>query len=399
MTRGRAVLVIMLVVALLTIVARPATAATLVVAQDGRGNAKDCDASTPTPYTTVTSAVAAAKPHDVIKICPGTYPEQLTIAKPLTLRGESGAVLKPSGMVANTTSLTTGNALATIIVVDSVSGVTIEGLTIDGADNGISSCPTPALVPVPDLFGIFYRNASGTVRDSAIRNMRLGPGLAACRGGTAMFVQSGSGGRSVVAIEDNSIHDFQRNGITANEAGTTAHIRRNVVTGLGPTTGAVQIGIQLAKAATSSVGATGVVEENVVTQMISAACVDAVTCASNANGVVIGSGSSGVRVARNTLGSTQTGVAVFGDGNRVQDNVIFDTLVFDGIYVEGTGNDIKGNNITRSDESGIFIAGNDNRVVNNRINEAPIGLLDGGTGNTFQKNTSLNAPVPGPVAT
>src|SRR5262245_59982326 len=157
-------------------------------------------------------------------------------------------------MVANTTSLITGNALATIIVVDGVRNVTIEGLTIDGADNEISNCPLPPQVPVPDLFGIFYRNASGTVRDSAIRNMRLGPGLAACRGGTAILVQCGTGGRSEVAIEDNSIHAFQRNGITANEAGTTAHIRRTVVTGLGPTTGAVQNGIQLASGVTEAVG-------------------------------------------------------------------------------------------------------------------------------------------------
>src|SRR5262245_6436467 len=164
MNRGSVVPVIVFVLAVLGILAPAATAATLVVAQDGQGSAKDCNAPTPTPYTTVASAVAAAKPHDVIKICPATYPEQLTIAKPLTLRGESGAVLKPSGMVANTTSLTTGNALATIIVVDGVSGVAIEGLTIDGADNGINTCPLPAQLPVPDLFGIFYRNASGTVR-------------------------------------------------------------------------------------------------------------------------------------------------------------------------------------------------------------------------------------------
>jgi parallel beta-helix repeat protein len=391
MTRGGVAALIVLVVALLTTVAGPAAAKTLVVAPDGHGNPKDCNASEATPYTTIASAVAAAAPHDAIKICPGTYPEQITIAKSLILRGESGAVLKPSAMVANTTSLTPpNNALAAIIAVDGVKDVTIEGLTIDGADNGISSCP--AQVPVPDLFGIFYRNASGAVRDSAIRNMRLGPGLAACRGGTAILVQSGSGGRSQVTIENNSIHDFQRNGITANEAGSTVQIRRNVVTGLGPTTGSVQSGIQIAR------GATGVVEENVVTQMISASCVDVATCGSNGNGVIIGSGSSDVRVVRNTLGSTQTGVAVFGDDNRVQGNVIFETLVFDGIYVEGGGNDVESNNITRSDESGIFIAGDGNRVTNNRINEAPIGLLDGGVGNTFAKNTILNTPVPGPVA-
>src|SRR5262245_19892892 len=213
MTRGNVALVSVLVVALLTIVAGPSTAETLVVAQDSHGSAKDCKASTPTPYTTIAIAVAAARPRDVIKICPGTYPEQITIAKSLTLRGESGAVVQPSAMVANTTSLVTGNALATIIVVDGVRGVIIEGLTIDGADNGIDSCPAPAQAPVPDLFGVFYRNASGTIRDSAIRNTRLGPGLAACRGGTAILVQSGGGGRSEVAIEDNSIHAFQQNGI------------------------------------------------------------------------------------------------------------------------------------------------------------------------------------------
>src|SRR5262249_34916254 len=152
-------------------------------------------------------------------------------------------------------------------------------------------------VPVPDLFGIFYRNASGTVRDSAIRNMRLGPGLAACRGGTAILVQSGTGGGSQGAVGDHSSHPLPPHRIGASEAGTTAHIRRNVVTGLGPTTGAVQNGIQLASGVTGAVGATGVVEENVVTQLISANCVSAATCAANANGVIIGSGSSGVRVA------------------------------------------------------------------------------------------------------
>src|SRR5262249_47935418 len=120
MTRGSFATLIVLVVALLTIVAGSSTAETLVVAQDGHGSAKDCNASTPTPYTTIASAVAATRPRDVIKICPGTYPEQITIAKSLTLRGESGAVVQPPAMVANTTSLVTGNALATIIVVDGV---------------------------------------------------------------------------------------------------------------------------------------------------------------------------------------------------------------------------------------------------------------------------------------
>jgi len=38
-------------------------------------------------YTTITAALNAAAPGDVIEICPALYPEQLIIAKPLTLRG------------------------------------------------------------------------------------------------------------------------------------------------------------------------------------------------------------------------------------------------------------------------------------------------------------------------
>lgn len=389
MNRLEIVLIVTLAAALSLLVASPATAATLVVAQDGHGTATSCEAPAPTPYTTIGAAIAAARPHDVVKVCPGVYAEQLTIAKPLTLRGESGAVVKPAGMVATTTSLTTGNALATVIVVDGAAGVTIEGLTIDGADNGIATCAgAPTFAPTPDLFGVFFRNASGTVSDSVVLNMRLGAGLESCRGGTAILVQSANGGRSVVTIERNSVHDFQRNGITANESGTDVRIRRNVITGLGPTTGAVQNGIQLA------FGATGVVEENAVSQMISANCLDVASCPGNANDVIIGSTSSGVRVLRNVLGSSQTGVAVFGDDNRVQDNVIFDTRVFDGVYVEGDGNVVHGNDITRSDEAGVFLFGNDNRVSNNRINEAGVGIIDDGAGNRVLNNTILNTPAP-----
>jgi parallel beta-helix repeat protein len=389
MTRGCFVAFTVMIGALAPMLAEPASARTLVVAQDGHGTASSCDAPTPTPYTTVSAAVAAAQPHDLIVVCAGTYQEQVTITKPLTLRGQPGAALKPVSMVANTTSLTTGNAIAAVIVVGGVTGVTIEGLTVDGADNGIGSCPGPALAPTPDLFGIFFRNASGAVRDSAIRNLRL-PSLPSCRGGTSILVQSANGGRSAVTIEGNSIHAFQRNGITANEVGTSVQIRRNIVTGLGPTT-VVQNGIQLAR------GATGAVEDNVVTQTISTSCVSASSCPANASNVLVGSGSSGILVARNVLGHGQTGVAVFGDENRVQDNVIFETLVFDGIYVAGDGNHVHGNDVTRSDEAGIFIDGNGNRVTNNRINEAPVGLLDGGAGNAFANNTLLNTPVPGPV--
>ena len=43
-------------------------------------------------YVTISAAVAAASPGDTIKVCPGTYPEQVMINKTLTLKGAQAGV-------------------------------------------------------------------------------------------------------------------------------------------------------------------------------------------------------------------------------------------------------------------------------------------------------------------
>ena len=106
--------------------------ATLVVAKDGQGSPKDCDAPTPTPYTTIGAAVAAAQAGDLIKVCPGVYAEQVVIAKSLALEGENVAVC-PS------------NANAVIIfqshgvrVRDNVLGLSQTGVFVEGDDNTVT---------------------------------------------------------------------------------------------------------------------------------------------------------------------------------------------------------------------------------------------------------------------
>lgn len=64
-----------------------APGATLVVDEDGQATANNCNSSTVTPYTTVSAAVTAATAGDTVKVCPGTYTEDVTIDKALTLKG------------------------------------------------------------------------------------------------------------------------------------------------------------------------------------------------------------------------------------------------------------------------------------------------------------------------
>src|SRR5262249_3196824 len=91
-------------------------------------------------FTHVQDAINAAAAGDRIRICKGSYVEQLTIQKSLTLDADNGATLMPSAMHQNTVSLFSSEPIAAAILVQNASDVTIRGLIVDGANNGITGC-------------------------------------------------------------------------------------------------------------------------------------------------------------------------------------------------------------------------------------------------------------------
>ncbi|TAJ80992.1 hypothetical protein EPO44_18190 [bacterium] len=353
----------------------PAAADSELIVDD---NLVECPAA---GFMTIQAAVDAAGPGAKIRVCPGTYNEQVTINKPLRIIGDNGAVVKRSGMTANTTSLSTGAPISAAILVKDTTEVTIRSLTVDGANNGITGCG-------PRLIGIFYRNASGKIEDVAVRNMKLGAGLEGCQSGLGIFVQSG-GGSSNVEVKNSSVHDFQKNGITGNEPGTDIRVTGNVVTGIGPTTGAAQNGIQI------GFGAKGRIDENTVANHIWSPCVSISVCAFVATDLLIFSAND-VRITENTVGKSQVGIFLQGNNGKVEGNNVFDTDVFDGIELIGNNNKVENNNITNSDGAAIFIDGNNNKITGNKINEASIGVLKaaGSVGNIIDGNRFVNTPTP-----
>src|SRR5690348_313467 len=98
-------------------------------------------------FTRIQDAVDAASPGATIRVCKGTYFEQVAIGKPLTIAADNGAVLMPSTMQQNSTSLLDGTPIATAILVAGTTGVSIDGLTVDGTNNGLTQC-------APRLFGM-----------------------------------------------------------------------------------------------------------------------------------------------------------------------------------------------------------------------------------------------------
>ena len=123
-------------------------------------NKVECPSAT---FTKIQDAVNAASPGDTIHVCKGNYVEQVSIHISLTIAADNGAVLMPSNMQSNTTSLFDAAPLAVALLVSDATDVTIHGLIVDGANNGISAC-------APNLFGLAFQNASGTVRRTTVRN-------------------------------------------------------------------------------------------------------------------------------------------------------------------------------------------------------------------------------------
>ena len=126
-------------------------------------------------FSSIQGAVDAAAPGDTIQVCPGTYDEQVEIAKPLTLvgvekGGRNAAVVQPSNLIVNTDLV--GFPTAAVMLVRDTSDVTIKNITVDGINNGIV-CGSST----PYINGIFYRNASGEIASVAIKNMRTPGGL------------------------------------------------------------------------------------------------------------------------------------------------------------------------------------------------------------------------------
>jgi nitrous oxidase accessory protein NosD len=373
-----------------------ALALTRVVDGDGFGSSTNCNDPSVPAFVTIGAAIAAAAPNDIIKVCPGIYDEQVTVSKPLTIRGDNGAILKPTAMVGNTTSQT-GLLLpiAAAIVVKPNAGVlanvVIESLTIDGADNGIGGC-------APVLVGIFYRNASGTISKVAVKNMKLGPGLSGCQSGLGIFVQGVSPAVANVTVQDSSVNGYQKNGITGNENGTTIKVLRNVVTGSGATPDIAQNGVQI------GFGAKGLAESNIITNHVYALCTSPEDCGAASTNILVNE-SNNITVNLNTVGTSNVNIYIVGNNGLANGNIVFNSVVFDGIALAGNGNKATSNTITNSDEAAVFVDGDNNRVESNKIKDTPIGVLKTDTsdgtviaGNTFGNTDVLIVdPVLGPL--
>jgi hypothetical protein len=286
-------------------------------------------------FTSIQAAVNASSPGDTVRVCAGTYDEQVSIAVTnltVTGAGTASTIIEPTtaSHPSPTThpNLDSGLPVVPIVyIAPGTTGVTFQQLTVEGSmlSSFFTSC-------ADNYVGIWFDEASGKVAHTAIKDLVLPAGLHGCQDGDGFFAYSPSGSANVT-LTQSTVTNYDKNGVTCNDTGTFCRINNNTVTGSGPDPFAAENGVQIA------FGAGGVVSRNTVTGNL---CDD--TGAGCNGDPLTGVQSIGILVF-NSPSATPAGTTV--ETNTVSGNDL-------GIYTDD-GISVKYNNASANRYIGLFI--------------------------------------------
>ncbi|HET7207741.1 MAG TPA: hypothetical protein VFI95_14285 [Terriglobales bacterium] len=315
-------------------------------------------------YSTISQALAGVPAGSTILVCPGTYPEQITISQAVKLQGvingNSGRAVitvpssspgAPPGLQVNVISQFTqtflGGALpfAAQVLVESPAEVIISDITVDGT-GGDMGCSSSNIW----LAGIFYNSSSSLILDRIATRNQLDEGC-----GNGIWIEGSTGPSQIISVVNSSVHDFDYAGILAGTQGLDSSL-------------AVAIGgnfVFRGRGSSSSYGTAGIASDFVNG-----------TVASN----IVTGGDTGIFnlssaplmvIKNNSVADTTTGISTGFDGGTIQHNQISNT---------STAVDLQSNNATaafnliKNANVAIEFNCNSDSVSGNNINDAAIGL-------------------------
>jgi hypothetical protein len=282
-------------------------------------------------FTSIQAAVTAAPPGAKIKVCPGTYVEQVTIPM-----GKDGLTLFSEGYLQAIIKAPAAMLPPKAIVrIQGAHDVTLRHFTITGPGGG----PCDSIE-----YGVrIDSGGSGVITDNHITQIRDTP-FSGCQNGVGVLVgrnaQSTSGSGSVV---HNLIDNYQKGGIVVDGllSGPSSHadVAYNEVVGIGPTPVIAQNGIQVSRGAIADVHHNDV-HDNIYSP-----------------GTVTGEGiltfdvhSSQVRVHHNDVYRNSDGIGLYTTTNiEVGWNRSHDNAPYDGLFADtDTANNVIEHNLLKN---------------------------------------------------
>ena len=322
-------------------------------------------------YPTISQAVTAVVPSSTILVCPGTYPEQVTITQPVTLRGVQ------SGNAANPVIKVPSGGLTKSVIAPTNGAVMFFQVLVQGTESGLVNISNIAVDGRSSLnqfltgwvSGIYYQNSSGTVSHVATYRQR-GNGY-----GFGIFLEGTTTPAKTITVEDSSVHDFDSEAIRTNGSPTpslTVNIVSNSVISSNTFSGnAVYGGIDLQ-------GSAGSVSNNrVITHPARP-------------GVSTG---VGIAFASNTVVSGNTvenwGIWGLGGSNVVKGNMVS----LSSITASGSNNLVQYNLLFNGGGISLSCDGTSNNVTHNIINDVDVGITGVNAGDVVTPNSVSNVAI------
>ena len=164
-------------------------------------------------YTTIQQAINASQAGGTVQVCPGVYPEQISITQPLTLKGvgANGGVSRivlPASLVTYNTTVWPISAQV-LVTTPNAKNVTLQNLVIDGS-NSSTDCTAPYIGGI-----VFDSGTGGVVRGVSIQNQFVhGVNGYDCGSGIGIF----AGDNSAVTIQSVEISNVDLLGVYEHKA-------------------------------------------------------------------------------------------------------------------------------------------------------------------------------------
>ncbi|HEY1833895.1 MAG TPA: right-handed parallel beta-helix repeat-containing protein [Solirubrobacteraceae bacterium] len=192
-------------------------------------------------------AALDAGPNQHVKVCPGTYEEQIEILTPAKLEATSGIgtakLVMPASAVDSKTACDTKNGSQNIdeISICTSGAVTLKNLNIE-AEIPLETC-------AGGLYGVFVGDG-GTLKaqgDSIVGASTTLDNFKGCQHGIALGV--GSSSREEVGhatLKSVTVSGYEKNGPTVTFSGSTLSMKSSTIVGEGPTPFIAQNGVEVA---------------------------------------------------------------------------------------------------------------------------------------------------------
>lgn len=285
-------------------------------------------------FVSIQQAVTAAGPNDTVKVCPGTYPEQVKI-EGSAKRGLKVEALRPLEATIQAPPVEVPpNAI--VRIANGANDVTLRGFVVRGPFV-VPGCVEPALAHT----GVFVDNAfDARIRENRVTEIRNSlPSLFGCQDGISVLVgRSSQSSVGSADVSQNVIDEYQKGGVVVDNAGSDADVDHNEIAAADEVQNVIAPnGVQISR------GATARVDHNEVSQNVFLGNPNA----GNGTGILLFEPrAGGVRVDHNDVSENDDGIDLTdADRERVEENRSHDNRLYDGIFVneDSAGNLIKGN--------------------------------------------------------